>query len=298
MSEKILILTGGSIKGAFQAGALRTLFNQGFKPTKVLGISVGALNSTFLVNRIGELNNNFTWEQLGDDIVNFWIDTVKEPSDLVLKKSKLRLAWEILRKDFNGFLDTRPLQEKIRKIAKPENLKRANIKLEIGAVNILTGDIEYFSPEHPNFIDAVIASTAIPFVMPYNNIGGKPYVDGGVRDVAPVGPLIEQKNVSEIVVVSCHASKLRTLDNDFNPGDIMKFSDRIKNILVNETVNNDIALLEKSKIKRTKLNLKPLKFKVIQPKEEINIDITKFTPGDILKMIEMGEKAANGDWIS
>jgi hypothetical protein len=78
----------------------------------------------------------------------------------------------------------------------------------------------------------------------------------------------------------------------------MKFSDRIKNILVNEIVNNDIALLEKSKVKRTKLNLKPLKFKVIQPKEEITIDITNFTTADIIKMIEMGEKAANGDWIS
>lgn len=48
---RALVLSGGSIKGAFQAGAIAGLLDAGFRPDIVTGISVGALNGGFLVSR-------------------------------------------------------------------------------------------------------------------------------------------------------------------------------------------------------------------------------------------------------
>jgi len=50
---RALVLSGGSIKGAYEAGAILSIVEAGFYPDAVLGISTGALSAAFLVNAIG-----------------------------------------------------------------------------------------------------------------------------------------------------------------------------------------------------------------------------------------------------
>jgi predicted acylesterase/phospholipase RssA len=45
-TKKALVLSGGSVKGAFQAGALKAVFETGYAPEIITGISVGSLNGT------------------------------------------------------------------------------------------------------------------------------------------------------------------------------------------------------------------------------------------------------------
>ena len=47
---KFLVLGGGSIKGAWQAGAIRAVLESGYQPDFITGISVGSINGPFLVN--------------------------------------------------------------------------------------------------------------------------------------------------------------------------------------------------------------------------------------------------------
>ncbi|WP_310590414.1 patatin-like phospholipase family protein [Dyadobacter sp. NIV53] len=50
---KALVLGGGSMKGAFQVGVIQAVLENGFEPEMIYGISVGALNATFLTNETG-----------------------------------------------------------------------------------------------------------------------------------------------------------------------------------------------------------------------------------------------------
>ncbi len=43
--KRALVLGGGAIKGAYQAGAIKVLLNKGFAPDHLYGISVGSLNA-------------------------------------------------------------------------------------------------------------------------------------------------------------------------------------------------------------------------------------------------------------
>ena len=70
--EKIaFVLGGGSIKGAWQIGAVNNVLDRGVYPDIVTGISVGNLNGNLLVSRVGEhyTNNPITsvdWSDVSD----------------------------------------------------------------------------------------------------------------------------------------------------------------------------------------------------------------------------------------
>jgi len=48
--QRALVLSGGSIKGAFQAGAIGHVLTK-FEPDLIVGTSVGSLNGGFLADR-------------------------------------------------------------------------------------------------------------------------------------------------------------------------------------------------------------------------------------------------------
>ena len=54
-AKRALVLSGGSIKGSFQAGAVAELLESGFVPDAIYGTSVGSLNGSFLTERAGRL---------------------------------------------------------------------------------------------------------------------------------------------------------------------------------------------------------------------------------------------------
>jgi len=49
---KALVLGGGSVRCAWQAGAIKAVFQKGFVPDRIIGISGGAMNTAFLVTHL------------------------------------------------------------------------------------------------------------------------------------------------------------------------------------------------------------------------------------------------------
>jgi NTE family protein len=73
-TKKALVLSGGSVKGAFQAGAIKALIEKGYTFDKIYGISVGSLNGTFMCNEAGKqvaFGNKIDWKYIGDHLVDF-----------------------------------------------------------------------------------------------------------------------------------------------------------------------------------------------------------------------------------
>ena len=66
MAKRVLIMSGGGSKGAFQAGVIEQLRKNGWEPDAVAGISVGALNGVMVAT--GKSNELVpVWSALRED---------------------------------------------------------------------------------------------------------------------------------------------------------------------------------------------------------------------------------------
>jgi len=294
---KALVLTGGSIKGAWAAGAIKAVLEAGFVPDIITGISVGALNGAYLTNDIAKQND---WILAGINLTDFWITRIKQPGDIFKKKSGARIALDILRKRFDGIVSVKPLWELVEDTIKVENLQRSPVKYFCGYVNIRTGEILYSNNHNETLcIDSIIASTAIPITMPLvNGI----FADGGLRDNAPLKTAIDN-GATEIIVI---ATLPETLDYyDGNLGNVMEYADRLMEIIVNNTLNDDLKEVERingicrrwipADSHTNAADKREIGIKVIRPATQIKISLDSFTEKDIARTIDEGYATAKAN---
>jgi NTE family protein len=187
------------------------------------------------------------------------------------------LGWSALTKKFKGLVDTSPLRDLLHDVLQSRNLSASPVGLKVGAVNVLDGAMHYVDPSFENFQEYLMASSAVPILMPVVEINGekrKSYLDGGLRDVAPLQKAI-QDGATEVVVIACHTEMIE--GGEFDSGDLLALVDRVMDIAVNEILNADLRM-QRSEVKLT----------IIRPKQPLNIDIQHFTKMDIRRMLEMG----------
>lgn len=325
------VLSGGSIKGAFQAGALARVLRAGFRPALISGISVGALNGVFLADRTGRMGTSMDdvdWDGLADRLVNFWRTRITKPSQLVRRRSATRLANDILTNDFRGVVDTSPLKGLIRDEVDVANVLASPIRLQTGAVNMSntrirytdTGDAAYRAAGLPDFLDFILASTAIPIAMPSVKIDGDRYFDGGLRDIAPVGHAINS-GATEIVAITCQPRGNVRVNDEIDLGNLITLIGRLEETVTSEILENDLAVLDLVNRAVGALNalqaigdaagfpfdraadeikalaglagykrlMEPL---LITPLNHIAVGIESFKKADIERMLRLGDEAA------
>lgn len=278
--SQILVLAGGSVKGAFQAGVIKALFEKGYQPDAIYGVSAGSLNAAYLVNQFGQQANAhlpISYPQAAQDLWDFWELRITHPESLSKPFNLFELGWSALTKKFKGLVDTSPLRDLLQDVLQNRNLSASPVGLKVGAVNVLDGAMHYVDPSFENFQEYLLASSAVPILMPVVTINGerrKSYLDGGLRDVAPLQKAI-QDGATEVVVIACHTEMIE--GGDFDSGDLLALVDRVMDIAVNEILNADL------RVQRSEVKLK-----IIRPNQPLSIDIQHFTKMDIRRMLEMG----------
>ena len=278
--SKILVLAGGSVKGAFQAGVIKALFEKGYQPDAIYGASAGSLNAAYLVNQFGQQANAgspISYPQAAQDLWDFWERRITRPDCLSKPFNLFELGWTALTKKFKGLVDTSPLRKLLMDVLQDRNLHASPVGLKVGAVNIIEGAMHYVDPSFEHFQDYLMASSAVPILMPVVKIEGekrKSYLDGGLRDVAPLQKAIKD-GAKEIVVIACHTEMIE--GGDFDSGDLLALVDRVMDIAVNEILNADL-----------REDRSDVKIKMIRPSQPLSIDIQRFTKMDIRRMLETG----------
>jgi NTE family protein len=278
--SKILVLAGGSVKGAFQAGVIKALFENGYQPDAIYGVSAGSLNAAYLVNQFGQQVNAgmpLSYPQAAQDLWDFWERRITRPACLSKPFNIFQLGWTALTKKFQGLVDTSPLRDLLTDVLQDRNLHASPVGIKIGAVNIMEGVMHYVDPSFENFQDYLMASSAVPILMPVVKIDGqkqKSYLDGGLRDVAPLQKAI-QDGATEVVVIACHTEMIE--GGDFDSGDLLALVDRVMDIAVNEILNADLQISRSD-----------VKVQIIRPSQPLSIDIQRFTKMDIRRMLEIG----------
>ncbi len=292
---KALVLGGGALKGAWQVGAIQAIFEKGFVPDMIYGISAGALNSSFLVAEAGRQQHKYgyiDWNGANKKLISFWLNNITKPEDVGIPKSYWTLGVDTMLGRFDGLLDVNPLHEKVKKYVSVEDLQKSPIKIKVGAVNIHTGNMKYASPFEDYFMDYLRASSSIPIIMPPVQAGDDPkevYMDGGLREVIPIRKAIED-GATEIYAVATHP-RHRNME-PINHKNLLNIIDRMKDISVNQLENNDIDWAENYNQNLVSLYgftiNKKIKLKVIRPDENLPIKLTSFNLDDIKACIKSG----------
>jgi NTE family protein len=313
-----LVLGGGGVKGAFQAGVLSVILaDKEYAPSGIFGSSTGALNGAFLADRAGRqvLKGDVNWPSIGDDLVRFWRDTVTGPDALWTEpKGDLEVLAALVRLAAGkGFLKTDPLKNIIVREADPTNLQAAHlfdIKYSPSAVDLITGNIEYPDVHDPNIISFIFASAAIPIIMPYVEIEYKGstgrFVDGGMRDVAPFQRALKL-GYDKITCIVCQAENLKPVKMEDN---IVPFCLRLYEIVFDEIVSNDLKVIEKQKALHNELmglkksqqppdqylrkveKYQDITVEIIRPDAPIEVKDLNFSREQIEYLIELGIRTA------
>lgn len=309
--KRALALGGGSIKGAYQAGALRVVFNKGFAPDYLYGISVGSLNAAFLCDRAyflgepksayyselketppasaGDLNAPVTWPFIGEELVAFWQQKVTGPSKLVEEWPNLGVALHAISSEFNGFMSAEPLKHLVANTLSVQRLQASKVPTSIGAVNLDTAQMRYVSNSDAAFRDFIMASAAEPLAMPIVEIksganAGR-YVDGGVKHIVPIKDAAAAGPASHILCIACQAPvQSEKYARVSNPKDVLQLTARLMDIAGDNVLERDLTYVNKKRVAVIRPDV-PIEVEIGKPDAEIN----NFTSADIAKMIARGE---------
>jgi NTE family protein len=231
MVKRVLILSGGGAKGAFQAGVIEQLYKKGWEADAVAGISVGALNGSLVATgKAKELPK--IWEDLRENQVLKRRGAGRTASRFLLHKIGIK-------KPTMGYFDNKPLRKKLHTHIGPQ----FTAHYYCGTVNINTGSYQEHKATkgmvpYP-FIDPVIASTAIPVVFDPVKIENAHHIDGGVRHMNPIGQILKDHNPEEVIIITCRNFDLD--NNEFKKvKDLVDISVRSLHILLEEIFEKDL----------------------------------------------------------
>ena len=266
---RALVLSGGGIKGAYQAGAIVEVIERGFLPTAIYGISVGSINGGMLASYVGEqilAGNRPDLLAAARRVEKYWHDSITDFKKLGSPRSKFVLLWEVLFGNFNGMINVDGAIGIIRKEIRKENLRAAakeGLSFFAGTLNLTAGIYLDAEGIEDQIVEYVIASGMQPIVMPMRVIppvSSKPplpqgtkevpaskkpgdvdpedsWLDGGLHNVAPIGAAINKK-YDQIVCIACRPDTLGR--GSFQLG-LPALGERISDVVAQRLLDNDIA---------------------------------------------------------
>jgi NTE family protein len=221
--EKIvLVLQGGGALGAYQAGAYETLCEAGQAPTWVAGTSIGAVNGAIIagnpperrVERLREF-----WERVSSRLLAWPLSNDDNSRRIFNETSAVLVAASGAPGFFDprippavlmpqgtpeaiSVYDTNPLRATLEELVDFDLLNSGAVRLSVGAVQVLSGNMKYFDTEKMRIgPEHIMASGALPPGFPPIYIDGKPYWDGGLVSNTPLEFVLEKTGPRHDMVI-------------------------------------------------------------------------------------------------
>ncbi len=194
------VLGGGGHWGAYEVGMLRALLEKNIVPDLIAGTSIGALNgaavaadpSVASVEKLEEI-----WTSLTDSDV-FSGSVISGAKNLVRTRTSLHT--------------NEPLRKMIEKLL-PATFEDLKVPFQCVAASIEQAAEHWFS--EGSLADAILASCAVPGLLPPVKVGGEHYLDGGIVNSIPIARAVEL-GAKEIYVL--HVGRIeRPLSAPKNP---------------------------------------------------------------------------------
>jgi NTE family protein len=193
--EVAFVLAGGASLGAIQVGMLRALYERGIKPDVIVGTSAGALNAAFIASRPQTVATADALGQIWRELRRGQVFPLNPLTGLL------------------GFLGTRDhlvpqagLRRIIANHIERDLLEQMPIPMHVVAVDVISGE-ELLLSRGP-VVEAILASAAIPAVLPPVEWEGRTLIDGGVANNTPISQAVALGASRIYVLPSGHACSL------------------------------------------------------------------------------------------
>jgi len=167
------VLGGGGVLGAAEVGMLRALFEVDVVPDLVLGTSVGALNGAMVardptagvIERLTEL-----WQDA---------DTARAVSDRPLRTVRRAVSTG------THLYSAAVLQKRLADEFGDLRFEDLAVPLQVCAASIERAAEHWF--DRGPLVGAIMASAAVPGLLPPAEVDGEHYLDGGIVNSIPLG---------------------------------------------------------------------------------------------------------------
>lgn len=256
--QKVLILQGGGALGAFESGVVRALEEHDIFPDIVAGISIGALNGGIVASHPRQATKALEafWSELkvmsppvgyeplrrmltSSNILQFGVPNFFRPRWLPPYGGS-QTGW-LDPSEWTGFYDTAPMRALIQKYVDFGSLKKSPVRLLVGAVNVLNGELHVFDSYVDDLTpDHLLASGSLPPGFSWTYVDGQPYWDGGVVSNSPLDLVLERCGTDgkKVYMIDLYAGE-RAL-----PKNIMEVMTRRDEIVYCERVRSDLRTQE------------------------------------------------------
>jgi NTE family protein len=172
------VLGGGGVLGAVEVGMLQALFERDIYPDLVLGTSVGALNgamvardpSLAVIGRLTEL-----WQAAGA--------TREVYGDRPLRTVRRAVATG------THIYSAKPLRQRLADEFGDLRFEDLPVRFQVCAASIERAAEHWF--DSGPLVEAIVASAAVPGLLPPARVGDEHFLDGGIVNSIPLGRAVQ-----------------------------------------------------------------------------------------------------------
>nr|WP_295775107.1 patatin-like phospholipase family protein [Rhodoferax sp.] len=219
--ECILVLQGGGALGAYQAGVFEEMTKADHEPSWVAGISIGSINAALIagnkaIARVAKLRE--FWDLVSSTNQPGSLAAIAAPRENLNEASATKGMLFGVPGFFSprfppapfqprgtleaiSYYDTAPLQKTLERLVDFDLLNSGAVRLSVGAVNVRTGNFQYFDSAKQRIdVRHIMASGALPPGFPPVEIDGEHYWDGGLVSNTPLQYVLDQPGKQRRVV--------------------------------------------------------------------------------------------------
>lgn len=279
---RVLVLSGGSSKGAFAAGAIQHLLGDLQIPYDVYcGVSSGAINAAFLAQySVGQE------KEASQTLCQLWQGITSR--DVYRDWYLLGILQTIWR---NSLLNSAPMRRLISQHISLERIRQSGRLVSVGAVSLQSGKYRTFTQADDDFVQSVQASCAFPVIFESVQIRGEQWVDGGNKSVSPLHTAIDMGADSIDVIMTSPVTRDKRFIAHPNTLDIVA---RSFDLFTEKIMSSDIekALLYNRLAALGGTDRKAIKLRIIRPPCNLTDDLLDFDPAKIRDMMAVGYEEA------
>ena len=168
------VLGGGGVLGAVEVGMLKALFERGITPDLVLGTSVGALNGAMVASD--------PTPAVIERLVGLWREA-GQTGDVYGERPLTTVRRAVSTR--THIYSAEPLKARLRDELGDVTFEELPVQFQVCAASIERAAEHWF--DSGPVVEAVVASAAVPGLLPPARVGDEHFLDGGIVNSIPLG---------------------------------------------------------------------------------------------------------------
>ncbi|MGH9029748.1 MAG: patatin-like phospholipase family protein [Acidimicrobiales bacterium] len=182
------VFAGGGSRGAAQVGMVQALVERGITPDAVYGASVGAINAA-----------GFSGDPTRGGVEKMAAHWRRITRDDVFPQSRVPATLRYFQQR-ESVHPNAALRAVIEGGINFERIEESAVHLEVVATSLHDGHTRWFT-DGPA-VERILASSALPALLPPVDVDGETFIDGGVVDNVPIGRAISE-GAERVFVLLC-----------------------------------------------------------------------------------------------